>query len=112
MLCNRLRVANEQIKALATQDVEGRVARQMLAFAQLYGRPTREGEVQIPLRLTQGDLAGLIGATRERVNQVIACYKQRRYISVDQNYRITIHKPEALSRRCGAPLQNLRFKRH
>jgi len=107
LLCSRLRLADEQIKSLITQDVEGRVARQMLAFAQLYGRHTANGEVFIPLRLTQGDLANLIGATRERVNQVVASYKHRKYISVDQNYRITIHNPEALSKRSGTPFQRL-----
>ena len=36
--------------------------------------------------------------TRERVNQVIASFKQRTYISVDRNYRITIHNVAALER--------------
>ncbi|MCI0393122.1 MAG: Crp/Fnr family transcriptional regulator [Acidobacteria bacterium] len=112
LLCSRLRLANERIKSLVTQDVEGRVARQMLAFAQLYGRLNNDGEVLIPLRLTQGDLANLIGATRERVNQVVAAYKHRKYISVDQNYRITIHNPEALSKRSGTPFQQLQFSSH
>jgi|SRR5215467_4322904 len=112
LLCSRLRLANEQIKSLITQDVEGRVARQMLAFAQLYGRLTANGEVFIPLRLTQGDLANLIGATRERVNQVVAAYKHRKYISVDQNYRITIHNPEALGKRSGTPFQRLHLSSH
>lgn len=99
LLCERLRQANARIQSLAVQDVEGRVARQLLAFAEIYGRETAEGDVVIPFRLTQSDLASLVGATRVRVNQVIAAYKQRRYISVDQNYRITVHNQEALSRR-------------
>jgi len=103
MLCNRIRLANEQIQSLARQDVEGRVARQLLAFAQLYGRTSSGGDVLIPIRLTQSDIANMVGATRERVNQVIAAYKQRKYISVDHNYRITVHNQEALVKRTGRP---------
>jgi CRP/FNR family cyclic AMP-dependent transcriptional regulator len=107
LLCNRLRLANERIQSLALQDVEGRIARQLLAFAEVYGRTGDGGETLIPFRLTQSDLAGLIGATRVRVNQVIAAYKQRGYISVGPRYRITIHKQDALGRRARRSIQKL-----
>jgi CRP/FNR family cyclic AMP-dependent transcriptional regulator len=106
LLCNRLRLANERIQSLSVQDVEGRVARQLLAFAEIYGRKENAG-ILIPFRLTQSDLASLIGATRVRVNQVIATYKQRKYLSVDHNYRITIHNQDALCRRSRRPLPEL-----
>ncbi|HEY1017174.1 MAG TPA: Crp/Fnr family transcriptional regulator [Herpetosiphonaceae bacterium] len=98
-MSRRLRIANEHIQALATLDVSGRVARQILAFAQQYGRPSGGG-VLIPIRLTQSDLAGLVGASRERVNQAIVDFKQRKYIRVDPNYRITVYNQEALAKRC------------
>jgi CRP/FNR family transcriptional regulator len=71
----------------------------LLTFAELYGRAMAGGESLIPFRLTQSDLASLAGATRERVNRVITSYKRRRYISVDEQRRITIRNPEALRRR-------------
>ena len=100
ILSGRLRLANEQIKALAELDVFGRVARQLLALAEQYGRPTPAGDILICIRLTQSDIAGLIGASRERVNQVMVAYKRQKYISVDHNSRITIHNKEALAKRC------------
>ena len=99
LLCSRLRLAKARIHSLAVQDVEGRVARQLLALAEIYGRENGGGEVAIPFRLTQSDLANLVGATRVRVNQVVAAYKQRQYLSVDQRQHITICNREALSRR-------------
>ncbi|HUP27816.1 MAG TPA: Crp/Fnr family transcriptional regulator [Chloroflexia bacterium] len=99
ILSRRIRMANAQIQALATLDVYGRVARQLLAFAQEYGEPQPGGGVLIPIRLTQSDIAGMIGATRVRVNQVLVAYRQRKYLSIDSNYRITIHNAEALSQR-------------
>lgn len=96
LLSQRLRMANEQIQALATKDVEGRVARQLVALAKAYSQPSASGDWYIPIRLTQSELASFIGATRERVNQVIASYKQRHYLSVDSHHHITIHNLDAL----------------
>ena len=100
LLTRRLRLANEQIKALSTLDVRGRVARQILAFAQQYGREDAEDGVRIPLRLTQSDVAALVGASRERVNQVIVDFKESGFISVDPRHHITVHDQSALVRRC------------
>lgn len=99
ILSRRLRIANAQIQSLATMDVYGRVARQLLAFAKEYGQPVTDGTL-IPFRLTQNDVAGMVGASRVRVNQVLVNYKRRRLLSVDRNYRITIHNSEALAQRC------------
>lgn len=99
ILSRRLRLANAQIQALATLDVFGRVARQILAFASEYGQ-RKPGGVLIPLRLTQSDLAGMVGASRVRVNQVLVFYKQQGYITVDQDARITVLNQEALTARC------------
>lgn len=99
ILARRLRLANEQIQSLATQDVFGRIARQLLAFAREYGVPAPNNGVLIPLRLTQSDLASLVGASRVRVNQVLAHYQERRYIAIDQ-YQITVYDHDALAKRC------------
>jgi CRP/FNR family cyclic AMP-dependent transcriptional regulator len=52
------------------------------------------------MRLTQGELASLVGASRVRVNQVLVFYKDSGYISVDQAYHITVRNEAALAARC------------
>ena len=100
ILAGRLRLANAQIQSLSSLDIYGRVARQVLAFAQQYGQVTDEGDIMIPLRLTQSDLASLVGATREHVNRAMRTYKQQKHLSVDTRYHITIHNQRALAQRC------------
>lgn len=100
VLSRRLRLANAHTRSLASLDVHGRVAGQLLAFAREYGELAPDGEVLIPLRLTQSDLAGLVGASRVRVNQALGSYKRRNLLSVGPDHRITIHDPAALASRC------------
>jgi CRP/FNR family cyclic AMP-dependent transcriptional regulator len=100
ILADRVRLANELIQALATLDVYGRVARQLLAFSEKYGQAGAGGEVLIPIRLTQGDIADLVGASRKRVNQVMVRFKQNEYLAVDTNGRITVRDRQALTRLC------------
>jgi CRP/FNR family cyclic AMP-dependent transcriptional regulator len=99
LLAGRLRMANEQIQSLSSLDVAGRLARQILAFAERYGRPENEG-VRIPLRLTQSDLAELVGASRERVNQVMVEFRQKGYLAVDSTHRVLVFKSQELARFC------------
>jgi CRP/FNR family cyclic AMP-dependent transcriptional regulator len=100
ILSGRVRLANELIQALATLDVNGRVARQLLAFAEKYGQNTSGLDVFIPIRLTQSDIADLVGASRKRVNQVMVTFKSQGTISVDEKGRITVYDREALARLC------------
>lgn len=100
ILTRRMRRLTDQAEALATLDVYGRVARQILIFAQDYGRRTADDGILVPVRLTQRDLAGLTGSCRERVNRAMSFYKKHHYISVGPNLYITIHDYEALAQRC------------
>jgi CRP/FNR family transcriptional regulator, cyclic AMP receptor protein len=100
ILATRLRQANEQIQALAALDTESRVARQIVSFAEKYGQPGANRDVYIPIRLTQSDIAALVGATREHTNKILVSYKERGYISANQNYHLTVHNLQALANRC------------
>jgi CRP/FNR family cyclic AMP-dependent transcriptional regulator len=97
ILSRRLRLANANLLSLATLDVPGRVASQILALATEYGEEKAEG-LRIPMRLTQADLAGLVGASRVRVNQVLGYLRKRDAISVGYDGLITVLDREILSR--------------
>ena len=97
ILSRRLRIANERIKALATLDVYGRIAHHLLVLANEYGEEV-DGGTLIPIRLTQGDLASLVGASRVRANQALVLLKRRGAITTDPQHHITVHKLDVLER--------------
>ncbi|MBN1562286.1 MAG: Crp/Fnr family transcriptional regulator [Anaerolineae bacterium] len=101
LLTARIRMADAHVQALAALDVRGRVARQILAFADRYGEPNAAGHTLIPIRLTQRDIADLVGASRKRVNQVMVAFKQQGAIAVQSTGQITLKRREDLVRYCG-----------
>jgi CRP-like cAMP-binding protein len=103
LLSRRLRLADARIQALSTLDLYARVARELVALADVRGVPAVGGAVLIPLRLTQSDLAGLVGASRVRVNEVMVAYKRLGYLRVDGDHRMTILDRAALARRFAPP---------
>ena len=100
ILSRRLRLANLHTQSLVRLDVYGRVAAQLAAFAREYGKADSNGNILIPLSLTQSDLAGMVGASRVRVNQALSYYKRRNYLSMDADRHIVVHDVAALNRRC------------
>lgn len=99
ILSARVRLSDQLIQALATLDVNGRVARQLLAFAEKYGHE-KDGATQIRIVLTQSDIADLVGASRKRVNQAMVLFKERGLIDTDAEGRIAIKNGEGLARYC------------
>jgi len=99
ILSARVRLSDQMIQSLATLDVNGRVARQLLAFAERYGRDT-DGMVKIRITLTQSDIADLVGASRKRVNQTMVYFKEEGLVSMDADGRINIHRRDGLARFC------------
>jgi CRP/FNR family cyclic AMP-dependent transcriptional regulator len=98
ILSRRVRLANARLLSLATLDVSGRVASQILSLSREYGEKTPQG-VRMPLRLTQSDLAALVGASRVRVNQALGYLRKSGAISAGEDGRITVHDQQALARR-------------
>ncbi|MBC8101927.1 MAG: Crp/Fnr family transcriptional regulator [Cytophagales bacterium] len=100
-LAGRLRRSTSWIRALSSQDVYGRIAQQLIFLSDTHGIDVSSGGRRIALRLTQNDLAGIVGASRESVNKAVGYFKGKGYISVDAaSYHITVHDRPALEKRC------------
>ncbi len=69
-LSERLRDANQQIAASAYQDIRSRLAALLLKLAEKFGETTPEG-TRITQRLTNQEMASMVGTTRETVNRTL-----------------------------------------
>ncbi|HXX77690.1 MAG TPA: Crp/Fnr family transcriptional regulator [Ktedonobacteraceae bacterium] len=96
-LSKRLRNTNNMVEDLIFLDVYGRVAKKLLELADTHGVKSDDGIV-IDVRLTQQELASMVGASRESVNKVLGYFTDKNFISTDK-HRITIHRTSDLKRR-------------
>src|SRR6266511_1245119 len=76
------------------------LARRLLQLAEEHGEAVGEGEesVKITVRVTQEEIAQMIGVTRESANRLVASFAGRGWISWNDGYPILL-EPEALIRR-------------
>ncbi|MBV9691371.1 MAG: Crp/Fnr family transcriptional regulator [Ktedonobacteraceae bacterium] len=97
VLSKRLRSTDQQVEDLIFLDVYGRVAKKLLELAEAHGVKVDDG-TRIEIRLTQQELASMVGASRESVNKVLGYFTDKKYLSTDR-HKITIHRVEDLKRR-------------
>jgi CRP/FNR family transcriptional regulator len=81
----RLRQIENQIAELLFRDVPSRLARLLLRLADQHPRQTKSG-VRINIKLSQQELANLIGATREMTSTVLNSLKKDGLINVISKY--------------------------
>ena len=85
-LARRLRELTENVRSLALMDVYGRVARLLLEMAE-----ESDDKKVIKQRLTQRDIASMVGASREMVSRILRDLSVGGYITVE-NKIITINE--------------------
>lgn len=93
-LVSRLRVMDELMEDVFFLDAESRLARRILALARLFGRTGAQGEVRIDLRMSQQELASLVGITRESVNKCFRQWERKGQIALDQGYLVLCNAGE------------------
>jgi len=97
VLSRRLRKTDDKVEDLVVLDVYARVAKKLLELATEHGVQEENG-TRIDMRLTQQDIASMVGASRESVNKVMGYFTDKRYISTDK-HKITLHRMDELRQR-------------
>ncbi len=97
MFVARQRDADEKRIEYLAQDTIGRVASRLVELADRYGADDA-GSVRIDLPLTQEELAGWIGASREAVSKALQMLRGRDWIETHRR-GITVLDLDALRRR-------------
>lgn len=81
----RIRLLFGQVEDLNTLPLRARLAKQLAHLARSYGVPYAEAseETRITLQLAQEELAQLLGASRQRVNQELKTMEREGVIRID-----------------------------
>jgi CRP/FNR family transcriptional regulator/CRP/FNR family cyclic AMP-dependent transcriptional regulator len=92
-----VRRLNQQMHAVLSLDATGRLAQKLLELADLHGQETAEG-IRIGIRITQEQLAQMVGAARSTVNKQLGWFMERGTLTVERE-QIVIHRPDQLRQR-------------
>jgi CRP-like cAMP-binding protein len=88
LLCERIRSVDERISEIVFFDLSVRLARTLLRYP-------AQGHGSRKLRLSQQELAEMVGATRENVNRCLREWQRRGILQLKNRWTIIL-KPEAL----------------
>jgi CRP-like cAMP-binding protein len=95
-LCQRSRALYDIVAGEALLTLRGRIARMLLLLSKAYGRESDAG-MQLSLKLSQDDLADMLGVTRQSINRELKTLQQGRIITMAYS-RITVLDLAALRR--------------
>jgi CRP-like cAMP-binding protein len=94
--CRRLRLMFDVVEDLNTRPLAARLAKQILLLARSYGVPQGE-EIRIGLQLAQEDLAQLLGASRQRVNQELKGFERDGAVRIEPTRLVVLSKDKLLA---------------
>jgi CRP-like cAMP-binding protein len=94
--CRRLRLMFNLIEDLSTRPLAARLARQLLLLAKSYGISQGE-EIRIGLQLAQEDLAQLLGASRQRVNQELKELEREGVLRVEPTRLVVLSRDKLMA---------------
>lgn len=77
VLCARLRDTTDQLESIALYPLEARLARFLLWHVQRFGRTRSDGARSAPLTISQSAIASFVGASRPKVNRLLASFEER-----------------------------------
>jgi CRP/FNR family transcriptional regulator, cyclic AMP receptor protein len=97
MLSRRLRDADRKRVEYGAHDTVGRVAARLVELGERYGEPVADG-VRVGLPLSQEELAGWTGASREAVSKALQSLRRLGWVLTERR-SITLVDVEALRRR-------------
>jgi CRP/FNR family transcriptional regulator, cyclic AMP receptor protein len=95
--CRRLRLMFDALEDLNTKPLAARLARQLLRLARSYGVVEDDGRIRIGLALAQEDLAQLLGASRQRVNQELKALEREGAVQVEPSRLVVLSRDKLLT---------------
>jgi CRP-like cAMP-binding protein len=94
--CRRLRLLFDTVEDLNTRPLAARLAKQILILARAYGVPEGD-EIRIGLQLAQEDLAQLLGASRQRVNQELKGFEREGALRIEPTRLVVLSRAKLMA---------------
>ena len=93
-MARRLRTTDEHFEDIFFRNLPGRLAKKFIGLAEDYGNETDNG-IEIDLKLSQGEIGKLTGATRESINKQMRAWEADGLIDCTKGF-ITIKEMDKL----------------
>jgi CRP/FNR family cyclic AMP-dependent transcriptional regulator len=91
LLCERLRLTNEFVSDVAFLHLQAHLAKRLLSLAIAHGVESTDG-VRIGLKLSQTDLAQMLGVTREAINKQLKRWTRAGVLRFDRGHLVLIKR--------------------
>jgi CRP-like cAMP-binding protein len=99
LLGERLRRSGREFQDLVFFDAPTRLARKLLDLAEDYGQSS-DGVITVAVRMTQGELAQMVGMSRPNVNRLLAEFEAHGWIDWNQG-RPVLLRPDLMIQAAG-----------
>lgn len=83
ILARRLRQADAQLGDATFLTLPARLAKTLVDLGRAYGQELADGSVRVTLRLTQSELASMVGGSRPTVNQLLQRFRRLGWIDIE-----------------------------
>jgi CRP/FNR family transcriptional regulator, cyclic AMP receptor protein len=84
-MAGELRRLTNHVEELHFLDITGRLASRLVRLASESGKPLPDGAIRLGSPLTQGDLAAMIGCTRQSVNKLLGMFTDDGLIRLERD---------------------------
>lgn len=101
-LCRRIRVLTDRVEQLSSLDVSARLANTLLGLASAHGSEL-QGKRYLHVRMSQGELGSMVGASRESVNKLLRGWEESGLVAVVDG-KLQLLDVAALERLGAAPV--------
>ena len=102
VMARRMRMLSDRTQNMSLLNVECRLAKTILRLAERFGKQEGRGVILLTLKLSQQDLANMVGATRELVNRRLKGWQDQGIIDMEKG-RVVIRDAAALEAVSQAP---------
>src|SRR5450755_292430 len=94
--CRRLRLLFDTVEDLNTRPLAARLAKQILLLARSYGIEQGD-EIRVGLQLAQEDIAQMLGASRQRVNQELKGFERDGAVRIEPTRLVVLSREKLLA---------------